>query len=115
MIAIAIEPYHARLKKRRSEILKTLEHVQKEQREIEENKDWVDRAAYLSRCRLLDSLVDWYNNETARIDNALLRINEGSFGVCLACHEPIPTQRLETAPEAVFCAECQGLREMVHP
>jgi RNA polymerase-binding transcription factor DksA len=88
--------------------------VRQQQREIEENKEWVDKAAYLSRCRLLDSLADWYNSETGRIDAALLRIREGRFGVCLACHEPINFQRLEANPEAAFCAECQGIRELLN-
>lgn len=114
MIAIRIEPYHAKLKRRRSEILNTLEHVQKQQREIDDNKEWVDKAAYLSRCRLLDSLADWYTNESTRIDDALLRITHGNFGVCLACHEPIQSQRLESAPEAAFCTECQSIRESIN-
>ena len=113
MIAIRIEPFHAELKKRRNKSLKTLEHVQKQQREIDENKEWVDKAAYLSRCRLLESLADWYTHETTRIDDALLRITHGNFGVCLACHKPIESQRLESAPEAAFCAECQNTREMI--
>jgi len=113
MIAIVIEPYEARLRKRRSQILQTLQHVQTEQRQIEENKEWVDRAAYLSRCRLLDSLANWYDNETTRIDDALLRISQGSFGTCLACHDPIDFERLDANPEAAFCAECQRLRELV--
>ncbi len=62
MIAIRIESYRTKLKKRRSEVLKTIEYVQKQQREIEENKEWVDRAAYINRCRMLDTLADWYNN-----------------------------------------------------
>ena len=113
MIAIRIEPYQAKLKRRRSDILKILQHVREQQREIEENKEWVDKAAYVSRSHLLDSLADWYNNETSRIDDALVRIDEGSFGVCLACHEPIQSQRLDAAPDATFCAECQSIREMV--
>ena len=114
MIAIRIEPYHAQLSKRRREILKTLEHVQKQQGEIEENKEWVDKAAYLSRCRLLDSLADWYTNETTRIDSALIRIAEGNYGVRLACHETIAPERLAANPETALCAQCQEAREALN-
>ena len=89
-------------KNRRGEIIRTLEHVQKEQRTVDENKEWIDRAAYESRCQLLDSLADWYVHETTRIDDALTRITEGRYGVCLGCHAPIEPHRLETAPDAAF-------------
>jgi RNA polymerase-binding transcription factor DksA len=111
MSPIANEHYCEKLKQRRCEIMRTLEHVQKEQRTVDENKEWIDKAAYESRCHLLGSLADWYTHETARIDDALIRISEGRYGVCLGCRAPIEPRRLETAPEATFCAECQNARE----
>jgi RNA polymerase-binding transcription factor len=103
--------YYDRLRRRRDEIMMTREHLRKEQRTVDENKDWVDRAAYESRVGLLDNLVEWYLKETARIDDALIRIAEGKYGLCLACHAPIEPQRLDTMPEAAFCASCQETRE----
>jgi DnaK suppressor protein len=111
MNAIKNEEFYNKLKNRRGEIIRTLEHVQKEQRTVDENKEWIDRAASESRCHLLDSLADWYVHETTRIDDALTRITEGRYGVCLGCHEPIEPHRLETAPDAAFCADCQKIRE----
>jgi RNA polymerase-binding transcription factor DksA len=105
------ENYYDLLKKRRNEVMLTLEHVRKEQRAVDENRDWIDRAAYESRIHLLDNLADWYVNETARIDDALIRIAEGKYGICLACQKPIEAPRLEAAPEAIFCAACQAIRE----
>ena len=46
MNAIKNEAYYNKLKNRRGEIIRTLEHVQKEQRTVDENKEWIDRAAY---------------------------------------------------------------------
>jgi DnaK suppressor protein len=114
MIAIKTTTYHDRLRNRRNEIMMTLEHVQKEQRAVDENKDWIDRAAYDSRIHLLDNLAEWYTNETARIDEALIRIAEGRYGLCIGCHNPIEPPRLETTPEAAFCAECQKAREALN-
>lgn len=111
MIAIKSDQYYDTLEKRRGEIMRTLEHLQKDQRMLDENKDWIDRAAYESRCHLLGSLASWYATETARVNAALKRITEGQYGVCLGCRAPIAVHRLETAPEAAFCAECQRTRE----
>ena len=105
------ETYYERLRKRRDEIMMTLEHVRKEQRTVDDNKDWIDHAAYASRVDLLDNLIDWYRIETARIDEALIRISQGKYGVCMACHGAIEARRLETVPEAIFCADCQSMRE----
>ena len=105
------QEYVGKLRRRRNEIMRTLEHVQTEQRTMDQNKDWIDQAAYLSRCHLLNSLADWYANETARVDDALIRIREGRYGVCIGCRAAIEPHRLETTPEAAFCVECQRLRE----
>ena len=102
---------YTRLRNRRDEIMMTQEHLQKEQRVVDENKDWIDRAAYESRVDLLDNLADWYAKEMARIDDALVRIAEGKYGVCLACHAAIEPQRLAITPDTGFCAGCQEARE----
>lgn len=114
MIAIRIGPYYGKLRQRRGVIIKTLEHVQQEQREIDENKEWIDKAAYASRAHLLNNLAEWYLDESDRIDSALIRIAEGNYGVCLACHETIAPERLAATPETAFCAQCQKAREALN-
>lgn len=47
----------------------------------------------------------------AEIDQALLRIKEGSYGVCARCGEEIPERRLEAMPTARFDARCQSIIE----
>jgi len=111
MNVVRQENHCDQLRKRRNEIMMTLEHVRKEQRAVDENRDWIDRAAYESRLHLLDNLTDWYVNEIARIDEALIRIAEGTYGICVGCHEPIDARRLETTPATIFCAPCQAIRE----
>lgn len=41
-----------------------------------------------------------------QIEAALSRIENGSYGECARCHEPIPQRRLETNPATPFCADC---------
>lgn len=47
----------------------------------------------------------------ADIDQALLRIEEGSYGTCARCGKEIPERRLEVVPTARYDAECQALIE----
>jgi len=41
-----------------------------------------------------------------RIDRALERIDQGSYGVCELCAVPIPEERLKALPEANACMKC---------
>ncbi len=47
----------------------------------------------------------------ADIDQALLRMDEGSYGVCGRCGEEISERRLEAMPTARYCAPCQAAIE----
>jgi RNA polymerase-binding transcription factor DksA len=40
------------------------------------------------------------------IDDALVRIDDGRYGTCQSCRQPIPFKRLESVPQARFCAAC---------
>jgi DnaK suppressor protein len=43
----------------------------------------------------------------ADIDQALLRIKEGSYGLCARCNRPIDDRRLEALPTARYDSTCQ--------
>ena len=51
--------------------------------------------------------------ETAlsEIDAALQRLEEGSYGICERCTEPIRWERLEVLPMSRLCTPCQYLAE----
>ena len=100
-----------RLTRRREELVTTLRHLYREQKLVENNTDWLDQAAYESRVSLLDRLNDWYITEIAQIERALDRIRCHTYGMCVACHQPIVAARLAAAPEADYCAGCQETRE----
>jgi len=46
-----------------------------------------------------------------KIDSAIKRINDGTYGMCVDCEKPIPKKRLEFLPYAQRCMECEGNRE----
>jgi DnaK suppressor protein len=47
----------------------------------------------------------------ADIDQALLRMKEGNYGICARCGKPIDDRRLEALPTARYDAVCQALIE----
>ena len=45
------------------------------------------------------------------IDEALRRIEEGTYGLCERCNKPISTARLQAVPHARMCIECKSAEE----
>jgi len=49
--------------------------------------------------------------ELKRIAAALRRCDDGSYGYCLECDEPIARKRLEIDPAAPYCIQCAEARQ----
>jgi DnaK suppressor protein len=43
----------------------------------------------------------------SKIDEAIERLNNGSFGVCEECGEVIDIERLEIRPVTTYCIRCK--------
>ncbi|MCB9831665.1 MAG: TraR/DksA family transcriptional regulator [Planctomycetes bacterium] len=56
-------------------------------------------------------LMESERQEVNLIDEALDRIEDGSFGECLGCEATIPTPRLMAIPSARYCIACQSYIE----
>ncbi len=48
-----------------------------------------------------------------KIDEALRKLNEGTYGKCEECGEEISAKRLEVMPFAIYCRDCQEKREQL--
>lgn len=49
--------------------------------------------------------------ELEAIEEALLRLEGGTYGLCESCGQPIEPRRLEVMPETPFCRSCMSLKE----
>ncbi len=58
--------------------------------------------------------IDRDLDELRAIDAALLRVADGSYGVCEACDKPIDVKRLSLTPQALRCIDCQTIFERTH-
>jgi RNA polymerase-binding protein DksA len=57
------------------------------------------------------SIADGENKVLYEIDEALKRIEEGTYGKCIACDRRIPLKRLKALPYAKYCIQCQSQEE----
>jgi DnaK suppressor protein len=65
-----------------------------------------------------DLAISNLNRETKllrSIRGALVRINDGSYGVCLKCDNAINPKRLDAVPWAEYCLDCQEQAERHGP
>jgi DnaK suppressor protein len=53
--------------------------------------------------------------QVAELFEALERLEQGSYGVCLDCDGEISEKRLQVKPTARLCVDCQEMREKRRP
>ena len=46
-----------------------------------------------------------------KVDEALARIEDGTYGICAGCGEDIAIKRLQARPVAKFCIDCKTKQE----
>lgn len=50
--------------------------------------------------------IEQARNRLHQVDEALERMDEGTYGVCVDCGEEIPPARLEARPLSIRCVDC---------
>jgi RNA polymerase-binding transcription factor DksA len=58
-----------------------------------------------------EPLSEEMKRELGEIENALRRLEEGRYGMCVSCGGPMGLQRMRAIPEARYCMACSGVRE----
>jgi len=111
-----IEKYRKLLKESHAKLVDQLRRL-----EGDLNKSRKESAGDLSgySYHMADAATDTFNEqiecdivsaetETLReIEDALARLDEGSYGLCEMCNEPIDPKRLGAVPYARLCIKCQ--------
>ncbi|MEJ5233625.1 MAG: RNA polymerase-binding protein DksA [Geminicoccaceae bacterium] len=107
-----IEYFRRKLLRWREEILSgsgsTLRQLQEEENRLADQTDWA--SAEMQRTLELRTR-DRERKLLAKIDAALKRIEDGSYGYCEETHEPIGIKRLEARPIATLSIEAQERHE----
>jgi DnaK suppressor protein len=87
---------------RRQELQEELMRLYKENFN-DEVQDLGDQAVASTMELLSSSLQDSRIEEYNRIAKALEMIEDGTYGICIDCHEPISEKRLKSYPNATRC------------
>jgi RNA polymerase-binding protein DksA len=103
-----------RLEQLRAEVRADLQ-VQQAERPREDVGDRADDASHWQQTEVDDAQALRDVAELRSTERALQRMDDGSYGDCLLCGEPIGLQRLLVQPDAEHCAACQTSIEEHRP
>lgn len=99
------------LLERKKELEEQLADLYRMQGSAGEVQDIGDQAQSLSLETLKISLQDNEIAEYNMIKQALRMIEEGTYGICIECGQPIAEKRLKLYPNATRCLICQEVLE----
>ena len=69
--------------------------------------DWVDHSSQENDLHINLALKQTDTKLVRAIDDALQRVDGGTFGTCLDCEEVIPQARLDAVPWTRVCVDCK--------
>ena len=73
--------------------------------------DLVDQSTGLSEQEMLLELAEHDRERLLEVDDALRRIENHTYGICLESGEEIPYERLRAVPTAKYTVRCQEILE----
>ena len=92
-----------------AEIAKT--RSAEEETSEESTQDIADKAVSSYTREFLYSLTDGERSTLLLIDDALGRIEDGTYGLCVNCGRTMLERRLVAVPWTPYCLDCQELAE----
>jgi len=108
-----LEKYRRLLQEKRTLLLAELAKSRNAEEETteESTQDIADKAVSSYTREFLYSFNDTERSTLQQIDQALSRIGDGSYGLCLNCGSQMNEKRLTAIPWSRHCVECQELAE----
>jgi DnaK suppressor protein len=105
MTKVELEKFKNILEAKRAELSGALRN--RDEIAIEKASDAIDEVQLAGERELAIRNLDRDSNMLRQIRRALVRISDGSFGVCLHCEEDISPKRVNAVPWAAYCIKCQ--------
>ena len=105
---------YERLKKEKAELLEKIEELRalgqpsaerKEGSPFGKREEGADEASELEKRLALEERLEESLNE---VEHALQKYENGTYGLCDSCGQPIEKARLEAIPQASLCLKCKA-------
>jgi len=105
-----IERTRKRLEKDRKKLLDDIERIRSKENEYLNNTvgDNIDQASSEYHRERLFYLSGRARNKLDAIEDSLMKIDEGRYGICEKCGKKITDNRLKAIPYARLCIKCKS-------
>ena len=109
MHAKDIEFFEEILRTRKQQIERNIQEVEQELNQLQdmELNDEGDHASASNDHLVENAIGQQQDLELHEIEDAFIRIKEGTYGICEMCEEPIGVQRLKVKAHAQYCIDCR--------
>jgi DnaK suppressor protein len=105
MTQTELNKYKAMLEAKQAELSAGLRN--REDIAIEKTPDAIDEVQLAGERELAIRNLDRESNLLRNVKGALVRVADGSYGVCMHCEEDIKSKRLDAVPWTKYCIKCQ--------
>jgi len=105
MTQTEINKYKAMLEAKQAELSAGLRN--RDDIAIEKTPDAIDEVQLAGERELAIRNLDRESNLLRNVKGALVRIADGSYGICMHCEEDIKIKRLDAVPWTKYCIKCQ--------
>jgi DnaK suppressor protein len=108
-----MEKYRRLLEEKKASLSVDIAKTRSAEEETSEEltQDIADKAVSSYTREFLYSLTDGERSTLLQIDDAIARIDDGSYGFCINCGLTMAEKRLTAVPWAPYCVDCQELSE----
>lgn len=118
MATMNLPAVRARLEDERQRLAEEIEALRRTDLESEREREGAGRGNHMA-----DDATETFEHEKAlaliqnlrvlgeKVERALQKLDQGTYGVCDECGKPIAPERLEAIPYATMCISCKAKRE----
>lgn len=107
MSAVNVKKYKDLLEKKRDELLTAAPVRTPATEPGSKSGDWIDQSSQESDVHVRLALKQTDSKLLRAIEEAIHRIDQGGYGVCMECENEIAPARLEAVPWTRVCIDCK--------
>jgi len=108
-----VNKYKALLTAKRTEL--TSKSGRREGIRIVQSNEQIEAVQLAGQREIAALALERETESLIQVGAALERIDDGEFGICVDCEEPITAKRLAAVPWAAYCLNCQELHDAREP
>src|SRR3954468_24432095 len=107
----ALKKYKDILEKKKEELLAAAPARTATTEPGSKSGDWIDQSSQESDLHVHLALKQTDSKLLRAIDEAILRIDQGTYGICMECENDIAPARLEAVPWTRVCIGCKAKQQ----